>query len=354
MLNIPSHPVDASAVSPRPAAAATTVSATDSARVQTLRGIACVLLVAYHVIGDSVARGLEVPDDSVYRVFSNIFIHLRMPLFTFLSGFVYAYRPVIAGDSWVFARKKLRRLLAPLLVVSTLYFVVQQLVPGTNTKMPWDEIWTIYLLPYNHFWFLQAIIILFAITMLLERIGWLKRFDGFLIIFALALVAHFTLEVDPDIFSAEQAAYLAPFFLAGLAANRFHDRLWKPPLKVTFAVVFFVTFSLHTLGALHIWGGPLDQSTPLATALSLSGIFVLMYWLPPLGTLGWLGAFSFTIYLYHVFFTAGTRVVLQRLGGVDLPVQALLGCTAGVLGPVFFEIAVRRSALARRWLLGQS
>jgi peptidoglycan/LPS O-acetylase OafA/YrhL len=79
-----------------------------------------------------------------------------------------------------------------------------------------------------------------------------------------------------------------------------------------------------------------------------------MYWMPPIGTLGWLGAFSFTIYLYHVFFTAGMRVALQRLGGVDLPVQALLGCTAGVLGPVLFEIAVRRNRTARRWLLGQS
>ena len=62
--------------------------------MQTLRGIACLLLVAFHAIGSSSASGLHVADSSVYRHFTNLFVHIRMPLFTFLSGLVYAYRPL--------------------------------------------------------------------------------------------------------------------------------------------------------------------------------------------------------------------------------------------------------------------
>ena len=65
------------------------VEAFESARVQTLRGIACLLLVAFHAVGATTASGLHVPDDSPYRVFSNLFAYIRMPLFTFLSPGLY-------------------------------------------------------------------------------------------------------------------------------------------------------------------------------------------------------------------------------------------------------------------------
>ena len=84
-------------------------------RVETLRGLACVLLVAFHVIGSHASSGLHVGEDSIYRQFANLFMHLRMPLFTFLSGFVYAYRPVTQAQTGAFAEKKLIRLLLPLL-----------------------------------------------------------------------------------------------------------------------------------------------------------------------------------------------------------------------------------------------
>lgn len=326
----------------------------ESTRIQTLRGVACILLVAYHVVGDGVTRGLGVADASAYRTFSNIFIHLRMPLFTFLSGFVYAYRPVTGAAGGLFARKKLQRLLIPLVVVSTLYFVVQQLAPGTNTKQAWGDMWRIYFFPYNHFWFLQAIILIFAATLALELKGWLRRFDQYLAVLAIVLLIHFTADVSPNFFSVRQAFYLAPFFFAGLGANRFHAQLWDGRLKVALATLFAITFVLHVLAVLHLYGAPFQQSTPLATALSMGGIFTLMYWMPGNKPLAWLGGFSFTIYLYHVFFTAGARIALHKLGVHDLDAHFLAGCVIGVMCPVGLELLVRRSRIARRLLLGQS
>src|SRR3569833_1800989 len=67
----------------------------ESLRVETLRGLACMLLVAYHVIGSHTASGLQISKETTKQKNTNQNMHLRMPLFTFLSGFVYAYRPVI-------------------------------------------------------------------------------------------------------------------------------------------------------------------------------------------------------------------------------------------------------------------
>lgn len=350
---------DAGVRSPKPEDASPVIpgnyaAAMDSARVQTLRGIACILLVLYHVIGDSATRGLGVDDTSAYRTFTNILVHLRMPLFTFLSGFVYAYRPVQYGSSGVFARKKLRRLLLPLLVVSTLYFVVQALMPDTNTRLPWQDMWRIYVFPYNHFWFLQAIILIFAVTLALERHGWLQPFNRYLAVLAVILAIHFTVRISPNVFSVQQALYLAPFFLAGLGANRFHAQFSARPVKLAMLTIFVITFTLHVLACMHVFGTPLSQRTVLATLLSLGGVFTLMYWTPANALLAWIGTFSFTIYLYHVFFTAGTRIALHKLGMHEVDLHVLMGCAAGVAGPICVELCLKRSSVARRVLLGQS
>src|SRR3569833_839663 len=110
--------------------------ANESLRVQTLRGLACLLLVAFHVIGSHATSGLRVDADSAYRQFANLFMHLRMPLFTFLSGFVYAYRPAALGYAGTFAGKKFRQILLPLLCVSTLYFLLTLVVPGAAGRWP--------------------------------------------------------------------------------------------------------------------------------------------------------------------------------------------------------------------------
>jgi glucan biosynthesis protein C len=110
------------------------------ASIETLRGLACILLVAFHVIGEDNASGLHVADDSALRWYADSFAYLRMPLFTFISGYVYALRPLTAFDKWPqFLRGKTRRLLLPMFVVGTFLAVLKTYAPGVNepTKTPW-------------------------------------------------------------------------------------------------------------------------------------------------------------------------------------------------------------------------
>ena len=70
-------------------------TATSTLHLDTIRGLACLLLVTYHVVGPDRFTGMRVADGSFYRtVLADGPLLVRMPLFTFLSGFVYAYRPV--------------------------------------------------------------------------------------------------------------------------------------------------------------------------------------------------------------------------------------------------------------------
>jgi peptidoglycan/LPS O-acetylase OafA/YrhL len=339
-----------------PAARAETRSATlESERVETLRGAACMLLVAYHVIGNNATMGMHVADDSAFRAFANVLIHLRMPLFTFLSGFVYAYRPIRVGKELTFARKKLLRLFIPLLTLSTVYFLLQQYAPSVNSRPDWEDLPSIYYMPYAHFWFLQAIILIFALIGLIDRLGGLSTLPRYFVVLGLALAAHFLLHIWPSYFSSNHALYLLPFFIAGLGANRFREWFFNATaLKWVALAVFVVTMTLHVLACYGIYGEMWEQRTPLATALSLSGLITLLYWTPPNRTLAWIGGFSFTVYLYHVFFTAGTRTALNMVGLSEPLPNFLIGCAVGIMGPIVVELVFRRSAFMRRFFLGQS
>ncbi len=113
--------------------------------IEALRGLACVLLVMAHVIGENAAGGLRVPDDSIFRWYVDSFAYIRMPLFTFISGYVYAMRPLTAIENWpAFLKGKTRRLLLPMFVVGTFLAVLQTYGPGVNEpfKTPW-YLWNI-------------------------------------------------------------------------------------------------------------------------------------------------------------------------------------------------------------------
>lgn len=70
--------------------------------------------------------GLKVADDSIWRFSYYVLQYIRMPLFAVIPGFVYAYKSVsrFASNSKFIARK-INRLLIPLVVVTTLFYLLQ-------------------------------------------------------------------------------------------------------------------------------------------------------------------------------------------------------------------------------------
>jgi glucans biosynthesis protein C len=329
--------------------------ANESLRVQTLRGLACLLLVTFHVIGSHSTSGLRVDAHSIYRQFANLFIHLRMPLFTVLSGFVYAYRPVTPAYAGTFAGKKLRRLVLPLLCVSTLYFLLTLVVPDSTGRLPLDRMWRIYLFPYVHFWFLQAIILVFAVVVVLESLQLLANIRRFAIVLAVAMALHLYVREQNDgtsFFSAVGAAYLGPFFLLGLGANRFRGVLLQPLCIWVSFTCFLGAMTVHSITvAAH--GQIAEPGTVLGLVIGVSGTLTLLHIFPYCRPLELLGAYSFTIYLFHPFFVAAARSLLKLAQISSTELGFVLGVAAGLLGPPVLEHALRGIPLPRRMLLGQ-
>lgn len=319
--------------------------------METLRGLACLLLVAYHVVGSAaLANGLKLPGDHELHRFNEALSHLRMPLFTFISGYVYGYRP-LSGGLARFLKGKLRRLGLPLIVVGSLFALLQYLTPGTSASHEPVDLWRIYLFPFAHYWYLQALLVIFALFALLEHAG-LPRRPGALLALLLMLGAMYPYrEQLPAFFSLRQALYLFPYFLLGVL----YYRVLEPRVRAH-ARLLAPVLALLCLG----YGGLTPVLDDAATLSHLSlGFSVLLLLLAAtaslrLRLLARLGMYSYAIYLLHVFFTAATRLALEHLG-VNQPYPGFaLGLAAGLLGPILVYRACQPLPWARLLLFGQA
>ncbi len=314
-------------------------------KVDTLRGLACIMLVAYHVIGDSSGSGLKI-DSGWYRLINDTFAYVRMPLFTFISGVVYSYRP-FSGDFGRFLKGKFNRVLVPMLTLGTLFAVVQSVTPGANGG---DFDWKLlHIIPVAHFWFVEAIFIIFAVISVLEYFKLLSKPSTFIIVY-LCACAIFLTHVTIPYFSIQGAVYLMPYFMTGLAVQRF-KLIDKIPSYVGGAMVLGVLFYLTAImfGYFELDGRTSLQGL-LCGAIFCTGALALGVENEPLARIGY---FSFTIYLLHVFFTSAVRIFLYKLGITNIDVIFVLAWVAGIFGPIIAELILDGTNVTRQYLLGK-
>ena len=311
--------------------------------IDTLRGLACLLLVSFHVVGVP-GTGLRLPNTHWLAELNDWLFYLRMPLFSFISGYVYAARP-FQGNARQFIGGKTRRLLVPMLTVGTLYALVQRLTPGTNV-VGVEQWWLLHIVPIGHFWFLQSLFLIFLMVVVLERSTLLARPGTYLLIFA-ASAALFVFARPAVYLGLAGVVYLLPFFLGGLACRRFDIRS---------ARMRWLAAALFAGGVIWL---AMQPGHPAAVAfagliVSVCVVFLLLRSGWQVHWLAYVGGFSFAIYLMHVFFTPASRMVFASLGLSDPYVHTLLGTAAGVLGPMAAAALIARSPRLNLYLLGQS
>lgn len=296
-----------------------------NAQIQALRGFACILLVLYHVVGDSPANGLRVGDGPV-RWLNDGLAYLRMPLFTFLSGWVYGLRP-FQGDLSHFMVGKARRLLVPMLFVGTIFALVQAMVPGSNAAV--QNWYWLHIQPVAHYWYLESLLWVFLGIALLDKWGQLGKPMVFAGWFAAMVVLYLTIH-GPRTLGIEGAIYLAPYFLLGLVFSRFD--VWHVLMhKEVFALLCIVS-----LVAIVRMGLPAPNPDRRSVEMLLAGLCLcVMTMRLPLKGEWWakVGTSSYAIYLFHVFFYRSIAHCYRKNGCVMASLAIGCGRCAWHCGP---------------------
>lgn len=326
--------------------------------IETLRGLAIILVVIGHVIGSDSDGGMKVEDDSFLRHFYFTFEYLRMPLFTVISGWVYALRPANSGNLLGFNLKKIRRLFLPLICVGGTYYILQSIIPGTNYSYELKDVWRIIIYPYTFYWYLQALFIVFLLTSVIDTLQLANSFKGWVVLFLLSLMAlyfrnAFISEAIPNYFGFKGGLYLMPFFVLGVGIQRF-KRFFQNKIFIwicSFILIDGVIF--QQLVWYGIINSQLEASSGIGLLIGLVGVIVILRINFTLKWLVWIGSYAYTIYLFHSFGTSGARILMHKLGLYHTVPVFFFSLFMGIFMPIIVEETCDRFALTRHLFLGR-
>ncbi len=337
------------------------------ANIETLRGMVVILVVIGHVIGSSPDGGMQLDYSSRLRYIYVWINFIQMPLFTAIAGWVYALRPVYEKEyAASFVKKKAIRLLVPMASVATLYFLLQYFVPGTNQKSELSEIWRIYIFPYTLYWYLPSLFLMFLIQLAYDLVSGknntVKRWGvwlGITLVLRTILADNlFYLEnaiiphTVPNLFSFKGAITQLPFLVLGVGIQRFKSQLFTPHLKKIYLLIAMVGVIMLQLRWFHVVDQRIcDAVKPIGV---MGCLMLLLHQNYGNRFLTWIGAYAYTIYLFHGFATSGVRIGLEFLH-IQWPVVIfVLSAVAAVILPVWIEGISDRFWLTRLLFLGKT
>lgn len=322
--------------------------------IETLRGLAILLVVVGHVIGSAPDGGMKIDFPSPWRYLYLWINYIQMPLFTAIAGWVYALKPIDDSiETFIFS--KFKRLIVPMISVATIYFLLQYFTPGTNNKEELSSIWQIYLFPYTIFWYLQALFLIFIAVAIFEKLAWMKSMLSWSMVLGgayLIYISQITVVAghSSNFFSFEGTMNQLPFFIAGIGIQRFGYELFK------FKYIY-LTLSIIGLCVLQIrWFYP-DFYPQLYKCL-------LPIWLVPTLIIAlnqhftsrifvYLGAYAYSVYLFHGFGTAGGRIILSYLGIHSEVTVFVISLSTAILAPILVDKILSRNRYSAMIFLGK-
>lgn len=311
-------------------------------KVQTLRGLACLMLVAYHVVGATDAQGMRFQSGWV-RELMNALAAVRMPVFGLIAGAMYGYSHKCG---WLLVQDKFKRLLIPMLTVGTGFALMQQLVPASN--LPIEDLHLIHIVPVAHYWFLESLFLIFCMMAAVEKLYTMQTIIPWSISFAVSVLMYLW---TPGFiwFGLLGAFYLLPYFLVGFGMTRLH---WDAKQEHRQAGLILTLLGIGLIAGNMALAGTTSRFSPTMLLAGLSMACGLWSLGLRNAFLARIGDYSFAIFLFHVFFTSGTRMALQALAWDAHALVFLASMLTGIAGPILVKVFLMRYASLGFYFLG--
>ena len=236
----------------------------------------------------------------------------------------------------------------PMLTVGTIFVLLQHFTSGGKAVV--ENWYLIHIIPVAHYWFLESLFLVFILVSVLEKISFLSNYKTWAIVLFVAAV-FYILPIYWPYFSFAGFIYLTPFFLAGMGIQRY-GLMVRPskPLAMVALLLLLALFTLISMNILPMWG----QRTLPTLLIGLAACATLLALGLKSRILAAIGVFSYSIYLFHVFFTAFSRIVFDKIGVVSMEQIFIASLVAGIVGPIVAELILGRFNLLRVLFLGKA
>jgi fucose 4-O-acetylase-like acetyltransferase len=316
------------------------------------KGFGIFLVVLGHCLDGLVASGF-FPSTLLWPTLAIGVIYLfHMPLFFLISGHLASgkHRP---------ARTTVARMLPTIVYPYFLWSIVEGLVlvylsKYTTSKVHMSSLYHILWIPIIPYWFLYALFFCHLGYLAIRRFSHRVQMAIAVIIFAAPLFfSKPLLNAHLNIVFEIVRGFL--YFILGVVTVNQVKRLGRWTAIVATALYFVIAAAIWRIHPAE------NLANAIVVPAGIAGIFATLAWARMLAARsGWLGdtlafwgRYSMSIYVLHIFFTAGVRIALKRLAprpgatpSVTATVIEMVAATAlGILLPLGINWLVSRARL---------
>ena len=274
----------------------------DKTKINELRGLACLLVLAFHAIGSEPSLRADV-----FGYFADSLQFVRMPIFIAITGVLYGMSRGSQPLTWAGWRKRMKRLLPAYLSVTLVICTFNVLQGGPSLIL--------FALVYGawHLWYVLALGVILAAVVVIEATVQLTSDKLWLAAALAASAAALGILGDVQTFAISRAVALLPFFLAGAAIGSAPKQQVASPLATLIYAAGFTALILHQL-SLHGIGAHWERGSIVASSLGMAGFLLVGVLCPRSRRLRQIGVHSFPIFLWHLpIFALASGLVLHHL-----------------------------------------
>ena len=307
------------------------------------KGIGILLVVMGHCLGGLHDAGM-IADRSVAWLGFYVIYTFHMPLFFFLSGSLVHAR--IVSQPVRFLRSSLTRIVYPYFLWGTIQSLVLLVASGVINhpvrvgvgplllRILWE--------PPGQFWFLYVLFLAHMVALIMLPLGGRSLLAlAFAVIYAAAAISPaFSHLISSYVSGGSLLAYIVGVCFGEMVAG-WRGRIERPQVWILLGFVLFLA------AAWTGWREQADAYSYVTLPAACAGCIValLLAHTKLLCCSRWLihlGQRSMPIYVLHVLFVAGTRIVLQKnLHISDVAVVLPVIFVTGVVGPLLLDQITR-------------
>ena len=300
------------------------------------KAFACLLVVIGHLL-----MSLRAIDN--YRNVTDFivwFIYLfHMPLFMFLSGILYHKQTNISTlkDYKTFEFKKIINLAIPYVTFYSITMILSMIFSNSvNTPKGLDEWIGIINNPMAPYWFLYALLSIFIIVPLLEK---LFKNNKNIVLFIFAILKIISIFIIPNIYFIKSIMMYGFYFYLGafIKIDEKNDNN-KNYLIIMLPLLFFILAIVFYLFKGVINGIIIKY---IEILFAIAGIFVVTYLFKYVNKSKFFDTYkkyTLHIFLMHTIFAAGIRIVMYNIGIYNYFVHLIIGLLFSIYIPVLVGI----------------
>lgn len=314
--------------------------------VDNIKGMAMISVVLCHVVDGLYGANTYPEVNEILYIIRNICNIFQMPLFCIASGYLFEY--IYFDKDGELKKNRFIRHVKTFVSIYILWCWVMgvfkiALSGKVNYEVKPADLLLIWIKPIGVYWYLYVLIALYIMFSLIEQKIKLNDIWGgviFGIFSILGIIASLFANHEGDLFIFRRISYYALFFYFGILLTKIEDKVLYT-ISLVSSVAAVILTAIFWNSNVEIYHIPIVN---LVTAIGYCLIVIVLMQMASdhLSIIGYIGKNSLEIYLLHVFFAAGGRMVISKMGSIPPVFGVVCLFILSLLTPLLIGILLRK------------